>query len=180
MQKLLGPLKISQRNRITVPGSADFRFLNYFCVLDEIMVVVSIAKICLILADKFMKSLNILAAVHSVLWSALNFTVITTLLCSLFCLFWSSWLWLMSVLHITYNLLFPVEHAIQILKRNLLASKAVINRHCSSNNYIWWMKFVCYLALSMYFIEIIVSIMFHKKKLVYEWEPCLRENVHTQ
>lgn len=42
------------------------------------------------------------------------------------------------------------------------------------------MEFVCYLALSMYFIEIIVSIMFHKKKVVYEWEPCLRENVHTQ
>lgn len=30
------------------------------------------------------------------------------------------------------------------------------------------MEFVCYLALSMYFIEIIVSIMFHKKKVVYE------------
>lgn len=26
------------------------------------------------------------------------------------------------------------------------------------------MEFVCYLALSMYFIEIIVPIMFHKKK----------------
>lgn len=68
MQKLLGPLKISQRSRITVPGSAAFRFLNKndFYVLDEILVLVSIANICLLLADKFVKSLNILAAVHSV------------------------------------------------------------------------------------------------------------------
>lgn len=139
----------------------------------------SVLKICLLLADKFIKSLNILAALHSVFWCEL--TVVTVLLCSLLCLFWSSWLWLMSALHVRYNFLFPVEHAIQILHRNLLASKAVKNRHhSSSNNYIWWMEFVCYLALSVYFIEIIVSIMFHKKKVAYEWEPCLRENVHTQ
>lgn len=66
MQKLLGPLKISQRNRITVPGTAAFRFLNNFCVLDEILVLVSITNISLTLANEFMKSLNILAAVHSV------------------------------------------------------------------------------------------------------------------
>lgn len=42
------------------------------------------------------------------------------------------------------------------------------------------MKFVWHLALSVYFIEIVVSIMFYKKKVAYEWEPCLRENVHTQ
>lgn len=63
----------------------------------------------------------------------------------------------------------------------LLASKTVKNRHhSSSNNYVWWMEFVCYLALSVYFIEIIQSIMFYKKKVAYEWEPCFRGSVHTQ
>jgi len=42
------------------------------------------------------------------------------------------------------------------------------------------MEFVCYLALSVYFIEIIQSIMFYKKKVAYEWEPCFRGSVHTQ
>lgn len=141
----------------------------------------AVLKICLLLADKFNKSLNNLAAVHSVFWSALNITIVMVLLRSLFCLCWSCWFWLMLSLHIRYNLLFLVEHVIQILNGNLLASRAVKNRcHSSSNNYIWWMKFVWYLALSVYFIEIIVSIMFHKKKVAYEWEPCLKENVHTQ
>lgn len=48
----------------------------------------------------------------------------------------------------------------------LLASKTVKNRHrSSSNNYIWWIEFVWYLALSVYFIEIILSIMSIKRKL---------------
>lgn len=148
MQKLpnLWPLKTSSRNRITVPGFASFRFLS--------------------------KSLNVLAAVHSVFWSALNLTVLSC---------WSYWFWLMLTLRLRYNLWFLVEDVIQTLNGKLLASKAVKNRHYSShNNYIWWMKFVWYLALSVYFIEVIVSIMFHKKKVAYEWEPCLRENVHTQ
>lgn len=42
------------------------------------------------------------------------------------------------------------------------------------------MEFVCYLALSVYFIEIIQSIMFYKKKVAYGWEPCFRGSVHTQ
>lgn len=136
----------------------------------------AVLKICLLLA---VKSLNILAAVHSVL-ICIKHKLIMALLCSLFCLYWTYWFWLMLAFHVRFNLPFLVEHAILILNRNLLASKAVKNDTIVLAIIIFDEWNLCYLALSVYFIEIIVSIMFHKKKVAYEWEPCLRENVHTQ
>lgn len=86
----------------------------------------AILEICLLLADKFNKSLNILAAHHSMFWSTLNIAVIVILFLQvenlLLWLCWSYWVCLMS-LHVRYNLLFLVEHATQILNRNVFTFK---------------------------------------------------------
>lgn len=147
----LGPLKTSPRNRIIVSGMLASGFwIRMISVCQTKSWCWAVLKMCLLLQIHLRNHLNILAAVHSGFWSALKITIITALLCSLVCLCWSYWFWLLLALHIRNNLLFLVKHAIRILNGNLLASKAIKNRcQSSSNNYIWWMKFVWYLTLSV-------------------------------